>query len=130
MKVKLRQLFFKDAEAGQTMDIERRLTNGGLGQLVCWTLERRPREFKAKSIIGMFENIAGDRERGGQILAHADRLRTLAGKQQRNSFVHRVILRRRAVLLAAARSKSAAWARDSSSVNGPLAIGMHASNPG
>ena len=63
------------------MHIESGLANRRLGQLVCWTLEGGLREGKTEDIVGLFKDVGCDRELGGQILAHADGLGALAGKQ-------------------------------------------------
>ena len=82
MKNKLRQFLLKDGETGQTMHVERGLANGGFGQLVCWTLERGFRKLQKPRISSAcLKRSAASRELRGQILAHADGLSALAGKQ-------------------------------------------------
>ena len=65
----------------------RRRQNGGLSnfrqpKLLFRAFEAKLRELVAEGFVGFFEGLAGDGIFLGQFFAHADRLRSLAGKEK------------------------------------------------
>jgi DNA primase len=81
MKREAGQFFSDDGETRQTMHIERRLTDRGLGQFVRRAFECGLGEREAEHFVGPFEEVCGGRIFRSQILAHTDCLGPLAGKQ-------------------------------------------------
>ncbi len=61
---------------------DRRLRDFGQSKLIFGAFEADLRELVAESVVGFFEGLAGDGIFLGEIFAHADCLRALAGKER------------------------------------------------
>jgi hypothetical protein len=51
-------------------------------QLVLGTFETKLRELRSQGVVGFFECLLGNSVTASKVFAHADGLRTLAGKQE------------------------------------------------
>ena len=89
VEIQLRKLLLHHREARQPVDVERRLTNRGLGQFLGRSLEGKLRERISKDFIRLLEKRGRGRIFGAEILAHANRLGTLTGKEESEFFCHK-----------------------------------------
>ena len=82
-------LLFQHAQSRDRSGKNRRLRDLGQTQLVLGSLEADLRELVARGLVGFLKSLAGDGIFFREVFAHADGLRTLAGKKQCDSIWYR-----------------------------------------
>ena len=88
LKIEGGVFFLQHRQAGESVDIERGLANGGFGELLGRPLEGDLTERVSKDRVRTAEEIGGCGILGGEVFAHADGLGALAGENE-CCFFHR-----------------------------------------